>query len=150
MGSNLNQLLSNDLIQYELKETNSIDDDTSFKSDIIYIGKNCKLSEHQKDLIFTKLNEILPSYQGNNTEEVLKGMNFITTLLENIKINKNQSFINYYENTFKPASYPYNNHKLSALTIAESKLSFKSLKISVFAFNCLTVYWVWNFLLYSD
>lgn len=39
-------------------------------------------------------------------------MNFITTLLENIKINKNQSFINYYENTFKPASYPYNNHKL--------------------------------------
>ena len=112
LGSNLNQLLSNDLIQYELEETNSIDDDTSFKSDIVYIGKNCKLSEHQKDLIFTKLNTILPSYEGNNTEEVLKGMNFITTLLENIKINKNQSFINYYENTFKPASYPYSNYKL--------------------------------------
>lgn len=72
LGSNLNQLLSNDLIQYELKETNSIDDDTSFKSDIIYIGKNCKLSvliaDELPDLSFVPGGQCFPLYYYDKNE----------------------------------------------------------------------------------
>lgn len=103
----IQSVLTDELIIFILSGTTNTNEDSWVFDDIEYLAQYGKLSERQKDLIFTFFNSKTSAFNGSNDQELLNSLRFITKMLKYVKINKNKAFMNFYENTFRQQQVSY-------------------------------------------
>ena len=105
----IQSVLTDELIIFILSGTTNTNEDSWVFDDLEYLAQYGKLSEKQKDLIFTFFNSKTPVFNGSNDQELLNALRFIAKILKYIKINKNKSFMKILldSNKFHISKKPY-------------------------------------------
>lgn len=118
----IQSVLTDELIIFILSRAANTNEDSWVFDDLEYLAQYGKLSEKQKDLIFTFFNSKTPAFNGSNAQELLNALRFITKILKYIKINGNQSFMNFYENTFRQQQVSYRQQTILQTVTSEDDL----------------------------
>lgn len=118
----IQSVLTDELIIFILSGTTNTNEDSWVFDDIEYLAQYGKLSERQKDLIFTFFNSKTSAFNGSNDQELLNSLRFITKMLKYVKINKNKAFMNFYENTFRQQQVSYQQRTILQTVTNEDDL----------------------------
>ncbi len=118
----IQSVLTDELIIFILSGTTNTNEDSWVFDDIEYLAQYGKLSERQKDLIFTFFNSNTSAFNGSNDQELLNSLRFITKMLKYVKINKNKAFMNFYENTFRQQQVSYQQRTILQTVTNEDDL----------------------------
>lgn len=118
----IQSVLTDELIIFILSGTTNTNEDSWVFDDLEYLAQYGKLSEKQKDLIFTFFNSKTSAFNGSNDQELLNSLRFITKMLKYVKINKNKAFMNFYENTFRQQQVSYQQRTILQTVTNEDDL----------------------------
>lgn len=118
----IQSVLTDELIIFVLSGTTNTSEDSWVFDDLEYLAQYGKLSEKQKDLIFTFFNSQTPAFNGSNDQELLNALRFITKILKYVKINRNKAFMNFYENTFRQQQVSYQQQTILQTVTNEDDL----------------------------
>jgi len=111
LKNKLHSVTTDELITFILSEIEDINEDSWVFEDLEYLAQYGKLTEKQKDLIFSFFNSKTPAFNNSNNKELLKILRLMKNILKYIKIKENKSFIELYEKVFKQHQTSYQQYK---------------------------------------
>ena len=93
-GNKVPYIFTDDLFDYLLSELKTLDVDSNYYNDIIFVENNIKLEDYNNEKVFEKLNNIYPNFSNKNKQEILKtielSLPFISPLTYSKKEEKKQ------------------------------------------------------------